>query len=358
MPSPECSANRAFVPDNWARSGYQTNMQSAYVPQMPAKAWLAPMSGSTDAPFRRQVTRFGAGAVVSEMVAGESLVAERPDVVRRMCRHDGGGAWIVQLAARRPEDMQDGARLLRDAGVDIIDINMGCPAKQVTGGQSGSALMRDLDLAGRIIEAAVCGGAGTPVSLKMRLGWDHGTLNAPELARIAESLGVCWITVHGRTRCMFYKGEADWSAISKTSKAVGIPVIANGDIASTNDARKALDASGAAGVMIGRAALGQPWLVAQIESELAGRSFALPGLEERFASLAEQIEDSVRLYGVKLGVRIVRKHVAASIDRLETDTTEDERRRLRADLCRIDDAPALISALADVYAVSRHEVAA
>ncbi len=358
MPSPECSANRAFVPDNWARSGYQTSMQSAYVPQMPAKVWLAPMSGSTDAPFRRQVTRFGAGAVVSEMVAGESLVAERPDVVRRMCRHDGRGAWIVQLAARRPEDMHDGARLLHDAGVDIIDINMGCPAKQVTGGQSGSALMRDLELAGRIIETAVRGAAGTPVSLKMRLGWDHDTLNAPELARIAESLGVCWITVHGRTRCMFYKGQADWSAISKTSRAVAIPVIANGDIASTDDARSALDASGAAGVMIGRAALGQPWLVAQVDAELAGRSFALPDIGERFASLAEQIEGSVRLYGGKLGVRIVRKHVAASIDLLEMGISDDARRRLRADLCRIDDAAALIAALADVYSATRHEVAA
>ncbi|MGB3625149.1 MAG: tRNA-dihydrouridine synthase family protein, partial [Henriciella sp.] len=188
--------------------------------------WLAPMSGSTDAAFRRQAVRFGAEAVVSEMVAGEALSAARPDMVRRTCRHEGKGRWIVQLAARRPDDMRAGAALLAEAGVDQIDINMGCPSRQVTGGQSGSALMREPDLAIAIIEAALEGANGRPVSLKMRLGWNDQLRNAPEIARQAEKSGVCMITVHGRTRCQFYKGRADWGRISDTVAAVDLPVIA------------------------------------------------------------------------------------------------------------------------------------
>ncbi|MEM9740319.1 MAG: tRNA-dihydrouridine synthase family protein [Pseudomonadota bacterium] len=326
--------------------------------QMPALAWLAPMSGSTDAPFRRQAVKFGAKAVVSEMVAGESLVAGRPDVVRRMCRHEGVGPWIVQLAARRPEDMRAGADLLSDAGVDVIDINMGCPAKQVTGGQSGSALMRDLDLATRIIDAAIEGGAGTPVSLKMRLGWDHDTLNAPELAQIAERLGVCWVTVHGRTRSMFYKGRADWSAISATAKNIDIPVVANGDIGSLEDAETAVAESGAKAVMIGRAAMGQPWLIGQLEASLSGTPYRIPDLEAQFQGLAEQIQDSVDLYGDRLGVRIVRKHVSAAIDQIDLPAFGPHRRAVRSRLCQIDDAAALIHALESLYAGRLEPIAA
>ncbi|MEO1785506.1 MAG: tRNA-dihydrouridine synthase [Pseudomonadota bacterium] len=316
------------------------------------------MSGATDAPFRRQATKFGAPAVVSEMVASQSLLDQRPDVVRRMCRHEGAGLWIVQLAARRPEDMRFGASLLADAGVDLIDINMGCPTKQVTGGQSGSALMRDLDLASRIIDAALEGAGGRPVTLKMRLGWDHDSLNAPELARRAEEQGVVMITVHGRTRAMFYKGTADWGAIAETVKATARPVIANGDIGCVTTAKAALEASGAHGVMVGRAAMGQPWRVGMVAAGLAGEAFAVPSLHQQCESLCEQIDDSAELYGERLGVRTVRKHVSAAIDGAMLDLTPAARRKARADLCQIDKPAVLISALRRLYASHAEVLAA
>jgi tRNA-dihydrouridine synthase B len=325
---------------------------------LPATAWLAPMSGATDAAFRRQVARFGHCAVVSEMVAGEALVEARADMVRRTCRHDGDGLWIVQLAARRPDDMRAGAALMAAAGVDVIDINMGCPARKVTGGQSGSALMREPELAREIIAAAIDGTGGRPVTLKMRLGWDHDSLNAPALARDAEDLGVSWITVHGRTRCMFYTGEADWRAIGETVGAVSIPVIANGDIETLGDAREALAQSGAAGVMIGRGAMGRPWQVAQIGAALEGRSFTPPDLAQQAELLIAQVADSVALYGERLGVRTVRKHVAATIDHLESDMNDAQRRALRGQLCRIESEQELIAALAQVFAGLRRAVAA
>lgn len=328
----------------------QTRTMSSVRNILAEKVWLAPMSGSTDAAFRRQAMRFGAEAVVSEMVAGETLAAARPDVVRRTCRHEGGGRWIVQLAARRPEDMKAGAALLAEAGVDQVDINMGCPSRQVTGGQSGSALMREPDLAKAIIDAALEGAAGKPVSLKMRLGWDSDCLNAPEIAQYGERAGLVSLAVHGRTRCQFYKGQADWRRVADTKSAVSLPVIVNGDIDSETDALTALEQSNADGVMIGRAAMGQPWLLGQIAARLSGRhDWHEPSDEVKLESLVEQIEDSLTLYGDRLGLRIVRKHVAASIDRLPRQWSEDERKTIRADACRIEDPSRLISRLRRLY---------
>ncbi|WP_233346249.1 tRNA dihydrouridine synthase [Hyphomonas pacifica] len=316
------------------------------------RVWLAPMSGATDAPMRRQAVRFGAPAVVSEMVAGEMLATARPDVVRRVCRHEGEASWIVQLAARRRQDMLAGAKLLRETGVDVIDINMGCPSRQVTGGQSGSALMRDIPLALDIISAALEGADGIPVTLKMRLGWDDDMLNAPELASQAERLGVKMITVHGRTRCQFYKGKADWKRVADTVQAVSLPVIVNGDIASVGDARVALEQSGAHGVMVGRAAMGQPWLPGQIAAQLEGRAYQTPSLSEQHDSLIEQVFDSVDLYGELLGIRTVRKHISAAIDALDLPMEPSERRTLRSRLCRIDDVTDLVIGLREAYALS------
>ena len=301
------------------------------------RVWLAPMSGSTDAAFRRQAVKFGAEAVVSEMVAGDALRHARADVVRRICRHEGRGRWIVQLAARRPEDMQAAAAFLADMGVDQIDINMGCPARQVTGGRSGSALTREPELATEIMKAALSGAAHVPVSVKMRLGWDHADLNAPQLARIAQDLGLVMVTLHGRTRCQFYKGEADWSAIAETAQAIELPVIANGDISSVETARQALSDSSAYGVMLGRGAMGRPWLLGEVSAALAGRSYQAPSRTEQFESLIEQIEDSLSLYGAELGLRIVRKHIAAVIDHLELGIDDSEKRVLRGSLCRLTD---------------------
>ncbi|MEO1553552.1 MAG: tRNA-dihydrouridine synthase family protein [Pseudomonadota bacterium] len=322
------------------------------------RVWLAPMSGSTDAAFRRQAVCYGAPTVVSEMVAGESLAAARPDVVRKTCRHEGKGLWVVQLAGRRPEDMQRGAEILVDAGVDVIDINMGCPSRQVTGGNSGSALMREPELALQIIEAALTGAGRTPVTLKMRLGWDHTSLNAPDLARAATDLGVQLITVHGRTRCQFYKGEADWRAVRDTVEAVNVPVIANGDIHCVQSASLAQSDSSAFGVMIGRAAMGQPWLIGEIDAHMKGADFAAPTLQQQSDGLCEQIEDSLALYGAALGLRIVRKHIAAHVDKVALPMTETDRRLRRAELCRIDAPKQLIRDIQALYSGQTLEVAA
>jgi len=317
------------------------------------QVWLAPMSGATDAPFRRQALSFGADAVVSEMTASEQLLAERPDVVRRACRPDDKSPWIVQLAGRRPEHMRGAAELLAEAGVDMIDINMGCPARKVTGGLSGSALMREPELADAIIQSTLDGAGDVPVSLKMRLGWDDASLNAPDLARRAEAAGIQLITVHGRTRCQFYKGIADWARIADTVEAVALPVIANGDIGTVDEARTALEESGAQAVMLGRAAVGRPWLPAQVSAELSGRSFKVPDQRARLDSLLAQLADAAELYGPALGVRICRKHISAAIHHAPIAMSASLRRETQSRLCQIGLLEDLQMALRDVFAAEQ-----
>jgi len=261
---------------------------------------LAPMSGITDVPFRRQVAALGAGLVVSEMTASDDLARGRPMTLLR-AEATGIGPHVVQLAGCETRWMAEGARIAEAAGADIIDINMGCPARHVTGGQSGSALMRDLDHALTLIEATI-GAVRVPVTLKMRLGWDHGSINAPELARRAQDAGVQLIAVHGRTRCQFYKGEADWEAVRAVRDAIDVPLVVNGDIMTHEDARDALAASGADAVMIGRGAQGQPWLPGQIGRQLAtGIAEQPPALPQQFEYVCALYDEIVSHYGVRIG---------------------------------------------------------
>jgi nifR3 family TIM-barrel protein len=274
---------------------------------------LAPMSGITDAPFRRLAARLGAGLVVSEMTASDDLARGRPMSVLR-CEAAGIGPHVVQLAGCETRWMAEGARIAEAAGADVIDINMGCPARHVTGGQSGSALMRDLDHATSLIEATVAAVA-VPVTLKMRLGWDHASLNAPELARRAEAAGVRMITVHGRTRCQFYKGLADWSAIRAVREATALPLVVNGDITSYETALTALDQSGADAVMIGRGAQGKPWLPGQIGRRLEGHAEEkAPPLTEQFGYVRDLYDAVVGHYGARIGTRHARKHLGWALD--------------------------------------------
>lgn len=276
---------------------------------------LAPMAGITDGPFRDLVRGFGAGLVVSEMVASQEVVQAHRGMRARAALGGGtAGLEAVQLAGREARWMAEAARLVEGQGARIIDINMGCPAKKVTGGASGSALMRDLDHALGLVEAVVRA-VSVPVTLKCRLGWDDASRNAADLARRAEGAGVAMITVHGRTRCQFYAGRADWRAIRAVREAARVPVIANGDIRDAADARAALAASGADGVMIGRGAQGAPWRPAQIAAALAGR---VPPPTPRGAALADLVsrhyETTLSFYGKSLGARVARKHLGWYLD--------------------------------------------
>lgn len=275
---------------------------------LPNRAVLAPMSGVTDLPFRRLAARFGAGMVVSEMIASESFVKGDAETQMR-AEAQNAGLHVVQLAGREARWMGEAAKVVADLGADVIDINMGCPAKKVTAGYSGSALMRDLDHALTLIEATV-EATDVPVTVKMRLGWDEASLNAPELASRAESAGVRLITVHGRTRCQFYKGTANWRAIRSVREAISIPLIANGDCKNIEDATRMLAQSGADGVMIGRGAYGRPWLPGHIGRALAsGQSVAAPSGPKLSDLVAEHYEAILGFYGRIQGVRIARKHL-------------------------------------------------
>lgn len=307
---------------------------------------LAPMSGVTDLPFRQVAKALGAPIVVSEMIASEELVKQRKDVMRR-AEGKELSPFVIQLAGREAHWMAEGAKIAQDLGADVIDINMGCPAKQVTGKLSGSALMRDLDHAQDLIKS-VAGAVNIPVTLKMRLGWDRASMNAPDLARRAESEGVRRLTVHGRTRCQFFTGKAEWSAVRAVVDATALPVFVNGDILTAHDAQTALDVSRAAGVMIGRAAYGAPWLPGRIARYLeSGVDPGAPPLETQRDIATAHIASMYAHYGTALGIKNARKHIGWYLETSGADAALVKSWRAR--LCTEPNPNAVLAGLRDFY---------
>lgn len=304
------------------------------------RVFLAPMSGVSDLPFRKRAAQAGAGMVVSEMVASAELCNRHKESMLRLSG-EGLGIHVVQLAGREAHWMGEAAKIAEGEGADIIDINMGCPAKKVTGGYSGSALMRDLDHAMTLVEATIAA-VKVPVTLKMRLGWDENSINAPELAKRAEDAGIAMVTVHGRTRCQFYKGKADWDAIRAVREAVKIPLVANGDVANKDDACAILQQSGADAIMVGRASYGQPWLAGGI----VGSDAAPKSIERILAYIISHYEDMLNHYGIKTGIRHARKHLGWYLDRHIGNTLAPA---ARAKIMTLNDAAEVVRELETIF---------